>query len=403
MMRTIRSKFTGALAILGLLVAVGGGCASQPKKATASEAGKRQWNAARAGALAGLAKDQFQSGSLDQARQSLTEAIKLDPENANIRVLSAKVAIEQAQLELAENELRLARQFNPKNPEADYLSGVVYQRWEKPDVAYEFYSHACDKAPAELSYLMAKAEMLVAMDRAPEALKLLQERVIYFEHSATIRDAVGQLLVGDKQYARAVDVLRQASVLTPDDLMIREHLALAQYYAKQYDEAATTLTKLLKEERFEKRSDLWATLGECQSQTGKFRDARDSFEAATKIDPSSASLWLGFGKSALQYGDLRRAELALKKADSIDPSSTEVSLLTGYLRLRQERLPEALTAFRKASSVDNADTLSLCMTGYVLQKMGRTDEAIQYYGKALTRNPKDELANKLMTAVQVHE
>ena len=50
-------------------------------------------------------------------------------------------------------------------------------------------------------------------------------------------------------------------------------------------------------ERYEKRSDLWATLGECQSQTGKFRDARDSFETATKIDPSGASLWLGFGKA----------------------------------------------------------------------------------------------------------
>ena len=105
-----------------------------------SESAKRQWNAARAGALAGLAKDQFESGSLDQARQSITEAIKLDPENARIRVLSAKLAIEQAQLEVAERELRLARQFDPKNPEADYLSGVVFQRWQKPDVAYEFYT-----------------------------------------------------------------------------------------------------------------------------------------------------------------------------------------------------------------------------------------------------------------------
>ena len=88
---------------------------------------------------------------------------------------------------------------------------------------------------------------------------------------------------------------------------------------------------------------------------------------------------------------------------SIDSSSNEANLLTGYLRLRQDRLADALAAFKKVSSTDTADTLSLCMTGYVLQKMGRTDEAIQYYGKALKRNPKDELANKLMTAVQVHE
>jgi tetratricopeptide (TPR) repeat protein len=390
---------TAVLAGAALIAGAGGGCASQPKKASNNEVAKHKWNAARGAALAGLAKDQFESGSLEQARHSITEAEKLDPENGSIRVLSAKLAIEEAQLELAERELRLARQFDPKNPEADYLSGVVYQRWQKPEVAYEFYGHASDKAPAELAYIMAKAEMLVAMDRAPEALKLLQEKVVYFEQSAAIRDAVGQLLVGQKEYAKAADMLRQASVLTPDDLMIREHLGLALYYAKQYEDSVATLTKLLKEEKYEKRSDLWATVGECQSQLGQFREARDSFETATKIDPSSGPLWLGFGKAALQHGDLRRAELALRRAAAIDPSATEVSLLTGYLRMRQDRLPEALAAFKKASSADNADALSLCMTGYVLQKMGKTDEAMQYYGKALKRNPHDELANKLMAGV----
>src|SRR5204863_6152615 len=141
-----------------------------------------------AAVLASLARDQYQTGNLERARQSINEAIRMDPENAGHRVISAKLAIEQAQLELAEKELRLARQFDPKNAEADYLSGVVYQRWQKPELAYEFYNHASEKAPAELAFLMAKAEMLVQMDRGPEALKLLQEKVIYFEHSATIRD-----------------------------------------------------------------------------------------------------------------------------------------------------------------------------------------------------------------------
>jgi tetratricopeptide (TPR) repeat protein len=388
------------MAMLGVLAA---GCAPEAKKPTSKEQAARQWNAARAGVLASLAKDQLEAGSFEKARQSLIEASRMDPENASIRVLSAKLAIEQAQLELAEKELRLARQFDPKNAEADYLSGVVYQRWQKPDVAYEFYTHASEKAPAELSFLMAKAEMLVSMDRGPEALKMLQEKVIYFEHSAAIRDAVGQLLVGQHEYKPAVDMLRQASILTPDDMTIKEHYALALYYARQYEDSADVLSKLMKDEKYAKRSDLYATLGGCYGEMGRYRESRECFESATKIDPSAAGLWLGLGKAALQLGDLRRAELALKKALSIEPTSGETNLMLGYLRLRQDRLPEALDAFKKVSSADNADALSLCMTGYVLQKMGKSDEAIVYYGKALKRNPNDELAARLMAGVSLHE
>jgi tetratricopeptide (TPR) repeat protein len=391
-----------ALMVIGYTLVAGSGC-NDAKKPLPKEVARRQWNNTRAGVLAGLAKDQMESGNFDKARQSLTEAIKMDPDNAGIRLLSARLAIEQAQLELAERELRLARQFDPKNAEADYLSGVVYQRWQKPDVAYEFYTHAAEKAPAELAYLMAKAEMLVQMDRGPEALKMLQERVVYFEHSATIRDAVGQLLVAQKDYHKAVDMLRQASVLTPDDLNVKEHFAMALFYNREYDEAASILTRMVKDERYTRRSDLFATLGACYSETGKFRDAREAFETATKLDPSTAGLWLGQGKAALQLGDLRRAELALKKAIALEPTSAETMLMLGYLRLRQDRLPEALDAFKKVSASENADALSLCMTGYVLEKMGRTDEAIQYYGKALKRNPNDELATRLMAGVQVHE
>ena len=383
-----------------LFISVISGCAQTPKHVTPTEAGKHQWDAARASVMASLGKDQYESGSFEKSRQSLNEAMKLDPENALIRVLSAKLAIEQGQFELAEKELRLARQFDPRNAEADYLGGVVHQRWQKPETAYEFYSRASEKSPTEISYLMAKAEMLVAMDRAPEALKMLRDKVVFFEHSAAIRDAVGQLLVGQKDYPAAVDMLRVASVLTTDDLTIREHLGLALYYAKQYEESSAVLTKLVADERFAKRSDLHATLGECLCELNRFKEAREAFEIATKLDPGTAGLWLGLGKSALQYGDLNRADLALRKATSLDPASNEANLMLGYLRLRQDRLPDALAAFQKAGGNASTDTLSICMTGYILEKLGRTDEAIRCYSKALKRDPDDELATRLMAGVQ---
>ena len=91
----------------------------------------------------------------------------------------------------------------------------------------------------------------------------------------------------------------------------------------------------------------------------------------------------------------------IKVAIDVDRRSKDA--FKWHLRLRQDRLQESLAAFQKVSSAENADPLSLCMTGYVLEKLGRPNEAIQYYGKALKRNPNDELANKLMAGIQLHD
>jgi tetratricopeptide (TPR) repeat protein len=382
-----------------VLVAAMVGCAGTHQK-TQREAAQKQWNGARASVLYGLAKDQYSTGNFDKARQTVDEGLKLDPNNEPMHVLAAKLAIEQGQLEAAEIDLKEAQKLKPKDAEPDYLMGVVYQRWQKPDAALQCYLQASDKAPAELAYIMARAEMLVAMDRQKEALALLQEKVVYFEHSPVIRDAVGQLLMQMGRTAEAVDMFRSASILATDDLSLREHLALAQYANKQYSDAGETLARLTADSAYAKRADLLSALGECQLQTGRVRDARDTFETASQLAPASASVWLGVAKSALQLGDTRRAEMSLKKAISLDGTSSESQLLLGYMRLNQKKLNEALLCFRKASALDPRDPVSICMIGLTLEKQGHADQAIECYARALKVKPGDELATRLMASMQ---
>ena len=384
-------------ALLVLLV----GCSSMKNKQR--EAGKKEWNTARANVLFSLARDQYTTGNHDKSRQTVNDALAMDPEHAQLRILSAKLYIEQGQLESAEADLKLARTAAPKDPEPDYLTGVIYQRWQKYEVAYNSYKAASDKAPGELAYVMARAEMLVAMDRTSEALQLLLDKVNYFEHSATIRDAAGQLLVEQKRYKEAVDMLRQATMLATDDLSIREHLALAMFYAGQNREAADALTRLTKKEGYAERHDLLAALGECQLQLGQYREARSTLETATQLNPSAPTVWLSLAKAAMQLNDYKRAEVSLKKSLAIAPDSSEAHLMCGYLRLRQNRLAEALPEFKKASALDQSDTVSLCMVGFALERLGKPEQAIQYYSRALRLKPNDEMAQKFMASVNLNE
>jgi Flp pilus assembly protein TadD len=391
-------KIVAAAVLIALSTA---GCGNAKNK-NSKEANAR-WNRARANVLCSLARDQYKGGSFDKCRKTLDDALKMDPQNPQLRVLSGKLSIEQGQLEAAERELELARKFAPNDAEAYYLSGVIYQRWEKPERAYEFYTAASDRAPSELPYILARAEMLVDLARADEALALLTDKLQYFENSAAVRDATGQLLTQQGKHREAVEMFRQASVLEESEPSFKERLALALYYDKQYKEAGDVLSKLVAAEPYAKRADLLAALGECQLQTGQFREARQTFENATRSDASSAKAWLGLGKAAMEMKDFKRAELAMKKSQTLAPTSSEAYLFQGYLRLRQNRMKEALAGFQKASTLDPKDSVSVCMVGYVYEKTGRSDLAMKYYGKALKLKPNDPLAAQLMAGVNLND
>ncbi|MBV8779987.1 MAG: tetratricopeptide repeat protein [Phycisphaerae bacterium] len=384
------------------------GCVSDSKSASAptptpKAQATEQWNDARAAVMGGLADDQFKNGNFDKSRQSVDEAMRLNPKSARFHILSAKLAIEQGQLELADKELATARVLDPKDAEADYLSGVVCQRWQKPDAAAEFYLIAGDKNPHEVAYVLAHAEMLVAMNKRDDAIALLQDKAAFFEHSPALHDALGQLLVQAGKYAEGIESLREAMALANDDSSIRLHLAMACFQDKQYREAADLFGRLLHEPDSDNRADLHLAHAECLMQLDRTADARIEYDAVCRLNPDSTAGWLGAAKVAMVESDLRRCEISIQRARAIDPTSEDGLLMLGYLRIKQSRFEDALAAFQTASSLDRNDPVVLCLIGYVMEKTGRADQAPAYYARALQIKPNNAMAMKLMASADVGE
>jgi tetratricopeptide (TPR) repeat protein len=395
-----RIFFACIFTLAGILIAgCDGGGLTPDQKAAAN----KQWNDARAGVLASLAEDQYKTGNLEKCQETLDQALALEPDNANLHLLAARLAIEQGKLDVAQSQLAQAGKLDPKNAEVDYLSGVLLQRWQQPRKACDAYAAAAAKNPAELSYLLAQAEMLVVLGEPTEALNLLKAKAPQFEHSGVIRDEIGQILVQQKQYSQAVVVLREASILAGEDDSIREHLAFALLNDREFAEAVDLFARLTRVPGNEKRADLFAALGECQSQTNQLPDAKASYESATRLAPTNGGYWLGLGKVAVQSGDLPAAESAVRKALGLDKHNAEAMCLLGYIRLKQNQLPASLAAFHAAAEQDPADSVSVCLQGYVLSRMGRAAEAKPFYSRALQINPNDELANRLMAGAVSHD
>lgn len=389
------------LLLAGAVLVMFAGCNSAPKQESSKEQAVKQWNTARAGVMHSLARDQFQTGNFDKARGTVDEALKVDPDSVPLYVLSARIAIEQNRLDVADRQLAEARKRDEKNAEALYLSGVVAQRWQKLDEALSYYSKASDAQPTELAYLMARAEMLVQLNRRPEALSALQDKVIFFEHSAPLRDAVGQLLMQERRYPEAAEMFRQATILTADDFSIRERYALALFQSGDAKSAAIELEKVVAHEPYDRRADLFTIMGESYLQTNRLVEARQAFQKAVDLDSSSTQAWLGLSKSSLALNDLRRAESSAKRAVSIAPERADTYLMLGYVRLKQARFDESIQSFQTASSLDPTDSVALCLIGQALEKKGKHEEALSWYGRALKMNPRDEMAQKMLSSAQI--
>lgn len=384
------------LGVLVLLTAVGCDANGKLKPSEQKNAATAQWQNARAAVMITLARDQFNSSNFDGARTTLSNAIKLAPKNSELRVLSARIAIEQGNLEVAEAELREAQICDPKNASADYYYGIVMQRWQRLPRALELYTSASDKAPTEVGYVLARAETMVALEKDTEALQLLQKAATNFENSAEVRSAVGQVLMRQRKFSEAADVIHQAVMLSADDNSLREQLARALYQAGRLPEAADVLERLLKAEAYSSRADLFMMRGECLLAANKPRDARAAFETASNLQPNNVQYILNLAKVSLESGDVRRAEIAVRKALGLSPTDGQANLLLGCVRSEQGKHAEALAAFRRATTADPKDTVALCMTGMVLEKLGRRDEARTQYEKALSVKPDDDFARKLM-------
>lgn len=387
---------TVAVLFVAALIALTTGCGRNKQKNEVYQ----HWNSARAAVQGSLANERYKLGNLDDARKAVDEAIKLDPKNPGYRILSARIYMERNMLEAADQELATARTLAPRLGEIDYLSGVIYQRWQKPELALEYYTKASEKQPGELQFLMARAEVMVQLQRTEEAIKLLQSKLTYFEYSGPLRDLLGSLYQQQGNMEEASRMYYQATILSPEDLTIRERLARSYFELHRYAQCGEQVDTILKDPKYQARADLYLLKGECLLQVQDFRGARDALEKSLELNGSSVPALLAMTKASISLDDLPRAEVSLRKAMSLQPDESQVHLAMGYLRMEQKKWPEALKSFTRAAELAPKDAMPVCMMGLVYERQGNTEEAMKYYGKALQIQPGDKLATELLSKLK---
>mgnify|MGYP005844823659 CR=1 FL=1 len=388
-----------ALSLAAAAVLAVTGCKTQSNHEKNVNAAKDRYLELRSGLMLQMAQQQFDTGDIDLAEKNTKDALTVDPSNPRLLVLAARIAIERGQLERAYHLLNLAIEKDPKATDPHYYQGIVHQRWQQYEKAHAAYQKAYDIRPDNAGYLMAMAEMLVAMNKADEALALLEDKLVYFDQHSGLRVAVGQLYQARGDYAKAASFFEQASLLRPEDLKLKEDLALAWIAGGSNDKAVTLLRELLEHADYKDRTDLRRALAGVYLHQKRNHDARDLFMQITRAEPTAIEDWLRLAQTNWALKDLGGTIIAANRVMTLDPQRHEGYLLAGMVWQKRGRLDDALKMFDRAAEASPASATPLILRGIALEKAGRPEAAAEAYRLALVRDPADARATKLLEAV----
>ena len=345
-----------------------------------------------------LAYDQaiqaFRTGQFKKAMRQIDGALKLTPDVPEFYILMGRVFMETHLLEQANDAFDKAIELNPNSADAHYYLGIVYQRWSNDQSAYEYYARAHELDNSTVQFVLAAAESLIALSKFDEAQLFIESKMDYFEHNASMRQLLGQIALLMGNAADAAQIFAEARLLNPDDEMLLEELAHAQYVAglygkcydsvKQFQRMKNGLT--LESKQLEAR---------CLVALGRTTEARNLYLELTRSDPSNTELWIEFGSLAWEIGDYRKTALCSVRIVALAPHRYEGYMLKGIYEREKGNLNQAASLLRQSAALSSDVALPHMVLGRTLEENGDVKGALGAYADALRAEPDNEAAQQL--------
>lgn len=364
----------------------------------ARERAKDRLNVVNAKLSADQAEQAFRTGQFEKAVKEVKAALELQPESARYHLLEGRIYLETHRLEKAIESFDKAAELDPELAKAKYYAGVVYQRWSDDAKAYDRYMEAYELDSNSVSYLLAAAESMIALDQYGAANRLLESNLVRFEHNSAMRQLLGQLAMLQGEASEAVVYLEDARRLNPEDEILIEELAQAQYAAGLYKDCLRSV-KSLQELAVTEQPDLLLFEARCLTLIERLPEARNLYLKLTRLRPTEVAIWIELGTVAWELGDYHRMALCGARITALAPDQHEGYLLKGINERHHGNLPEALLYLRQAADRATDTALPHLVLGQTLEEAQDREGALEAYARAIHIEPDSPEANLLFNAL----
>lgn len=333
-------------------------------------------------------------GYLPQAKQTLENLQFIFPEEAQIKIDLASVAMELDLEDEALEHLLSVGEEDAEYPQALVLLADYYQMQGLYEVAERHINKALELLPTEPLLLFAKAELLFETGRFGESIRLYEELhsqqkeiadVMISERLAEVYRAGGNY---EQSLAFYMETLEDK--VTPDLLF---GSAYSAFQTEKYDVAITQLEDL--KELDPDYYSAYLLLAQSYSMQEDNKRALIAVEEGLARDEYDKSLYLFAGKMALKTRQEEKAITYLQQAIALDPEYMEATIVLIGTYNQLEMYDEIIDLYETLKREDIGFTTMLPMVANAYNELEQFEKANEMY--ALAYNDFNEDADFLET------
>jgi tetratricopeptide (TPR) repeat protein len=329
------------------------------------------------------------NAELDAAITSLRGIIEKQPKQAWLYTYLGKALMRQQKWAEARQQLTTARQLDPDDPEPRlYLVRVSLEEHDLNAAARESEA-LMDVAPENESVRLARFSVLRTQGRFGEARAMLQElkRVHPGSPSLVLEEAF--LSLSEGKPAAAESFVRKLYRAGHPDVRVVAALAEALTAQGRYTEAIPLLTADL--QVAPGRPLVQFALAECYLRSRQLPAAEKAFEDLRRLSPTSPEAHQRLASLYAQSGREDQAEAMFRAWQKVQPTNPiPFNDLAYFLAERRVRLDDAEQMARRALEIAPRDLNFLDTLGFVHLQQGRPADATKVFREMLAQ--KSDLA-----------
>ena len=333
----------------------------------------------------------------NSANQALQEALKSHPDNPELLLFGAIIALKTNDVQKADARYQRVIELEPSNivtiygRQARLRLGhlqIIDKQYDKASATLKplFRQYANDPETNFIGGMLAfsKGNYDLAEERLLKVLKVAPNHV------------PTQLLFGtvnyqQKNYEQAEHYLSQYLQSEPQNLGARKLLGRTYMMLGQSDKAQSVLKPALGTEVPD--PELLALVGLNELRGGKTSAGLENLQKAVEVAPESTALRTELAKAYITSGD---AEQAIKELNAIlleggDKGTTETLLIVAHLKAGQP--DKAIEIALKILSENPDKPAAMTLAGNVFAASGDLKEARNYLNQALQLDAKNVQAN----------
>ena len=275
-----------------------------------------------------------------EAIEPLSDAQAQRPKEFRPAFHLAEAYLGAGQLDKAEASYKAALELDAKAAPAEYGLARATAQQGRLDEAAPHYRKAGDLDPQYREAILELADLYLDRKQAKGAIEIYKQ----FPQSPSAQERLGTLLIEQNQAEDAIAPLEFAVAKAPSAAN-RNNLIQAYLRTKHADKALPLVNQQLNANP--KDSDLYMLRGRILRDQKNFKEAANTFYAATKVKPDSVEAWNEFSTMLISLEDYPQALAALDKLRELKAETPPHFFFRAIILDKTKQQKPALAAYRR--------------------------------------------------------